>query len=170
VGESLEWIQCKGCGRRHRWSPDVAGRVVECTCGSAIEMPEGPASGPLSDPEATLIEDVDSPTASAPDLSELGLDDLAEDLRQARKRTLIGASARRAEKRLIWATVLWLVGIGVFIHALLVQWDAYIIASALITPFTTIFFLRAKRQWQRGRRFMTALSDSLERFDQEHGP
>ncbi len=165
--QALEWIQCKGCGRRHRWSVELAGRVVECSCGYAVEMPEGPDGDAGFDASDTIIEDVDSPTASAPDLSEMGLDDLTADMLSASSRNLIGASARRAEVRMVWATVFLLLGIAVLIHAVFVQWREYIIAASILMPIALVMFFKCKSTWQRGRSFMRSLRETLERFDPE---
>lgn len=66
----IEWFQCKGCGRRHRWQADLAGKEVECACGDwvACPIPEGVRINPnrrltidALDGPLSMDEDLDAP-------------------------------------------------------------------------------------------------------------
>lgn len=175
--EAIEWIQCKGCGRRHRWTAERAGQMFECDCGRRVYCPEGASADVQPGPADTLVEDVDSPTATAPDIEGLDLEALtAGSLRRVIK-PLAGIEARRAERSLILWSLALVVGVAMVIHAvvlfdqietdLLVQ--IYTGLAVVITPVALWRFLKAKKRWQRGRGFLESLRQSLERFDHEHG-
>lgn len=65
----LEWVQCKKCGRRHRWKAELAGSCIRCGCGTDVPVPtldnesasEGTAGGTAAgsgafDPDDTLVD------------------------------------------------------------------------------------------------------------------
>lgn len=45
VASVLEWVQCKSCGRRHRWKAELVGTDIVCSCGGKIPVPSVDQSG-----------------------------------------------------------------------------------------------------------------------------
>lgn len=41
----LEWVQCKSCGRRHRWKADLVGTDLACSCGGKVPVPSVEQAG-----------------------------------------------------------------------------------------------------------------------------
>jgi hypothetical protein len=59
VASVLEWIQCKTCGRRHRWKAELVGTDLACSCGAKVPVPSvdpGATGSGAFDPEDTLVD------------------------------------------------------------------------------------------------------------------
>lgn len=161
--EAVEWIQCKQCGRRQRWIAEMAGKTGQCSCGAPLHYPRGvdlnePAArssaGSFSD---TIVEAADSPSARSP---YEALDPEYFDI-EARAALPPTIEERRSTKSFYTWTFGMLFGLSMLIHAIITQWQVYIIIAALVVPITFWKFFRAKRRWQKGRSFSEALSRSL---------
>lgn len=161
--EALEWIQCKKCGRRHRWVAELAGKAIACRCGEKVPVPAGagftePAARTgINEFSDTIVEAADSPSARAP-YEALDNDLYAIESAVASAPTL---EERRATTRFYIWTGAMLFGLSMLIHALITQWQVYIILAAVAVPITFWGFFRAKRRWQKGRSFSEALARSL---------
>ncbi len=127
--------------------------MMTCPQGLGVNGGAG-ASESFSD---TIVEAADSPTARAPyealdpEIFEVGgevsLPPTIEEVRATRA-------------FFIW-TFGMLFGLSMLIHAIITQWQVYIIIAALVVPITFWKFFRAKRRWQKGRSFSAALARSL---------
>lgn len=161
--EAVEWIQCNKCGRRQRWIAEMAGKTGQCSCGAPLLYPRGidlnePAArssaGSFSD---TIVEAADSPSARSP-YESLDPEYFEVEAGAALPPTI---EERRATKSFYIWFVGMLVGLSMLIHALITQWQVYIIIAAITVPITFVKFFFAKRRWQKGRSFSEALSRSL---------
>lgn len=169
----LEWFQCKKCGRRRRWTADIAGKTVTCACGMEIVCPVGAGldesslrsstgvTGVLSD---TLVEDVDaassSVAASHDTLRRIGVTEVEI------KRKLMTPQERVATKQFFVWSGMALLGFAMVVHVgfLAQYWPKfwwYTAAAVLIAPLSFWKFHKARRRWQKGRPFMESLSHSL---------
>lgn len=169
MAEALEWIQCKKCGRRHRWTAELAGRTFPCRCGTSIVCPDGPAvtsagtmSGTRLPPDAsfsdTIVESVDSPTARSPELGTIDAFQTQMMDEFASVRTI--EDIKSTNKFFIWGG-LFLVGLSLLIHAVITQWPIYIGLTVVFTPLFFWKFYKAKKRWQKGRPFWQTLMRSL---------
>lgn len=163
--EALEWFQCRGCGRRQRWRADIAGKTVLCSCGTELLCPEGAKLTDTIGGGDTIIEDVDSPTAVSPSVdggdvrSQLARE--AESAPRAALSPAQAAMAKRASTRFLIWTVLMLVGLSLAIHAVITQWPIYIGLTLAFFPVSLWQFVKAKRRFQRGRRFWDSVGEAL---------
>ena len=78
--ETIEWVQCRSCGRRYRWTADIAGCELECACGSTFNAPRlGESDDPAAASNAARRSHADatmagtSPPADAPDRDDPGV-------------------------------------------------------------------------------------------------
>ncbi|MBL8745499.1 MAG: hypothetical protein JNK58_03990 [Phycisphaerae bacterium] len=163
MAEAVEWVQCKKCGRRQRWAAELAGKTIRCGCGSPILCPRGvdvnePAARTGADTFSdTIVEAADSESARSP------YEALDREYFEIQATTALPPTMeeRRANKSFFIWFLLMLFGLSMLIHALITQWQVYIILAALFVPITFWKFFRAKRRWQKGRSISEALSRSL---------
>lgn len=173
--EALEWVQCNGCGRRHRWTAERAGTKFACGCGHQVYCPEGASSDQSLGLSDTMLEDIDSPTAAAPDAADFGFELPSVKSPKAAYKPLIGAEALRAERSMIVWSVWLFVGLFMVVHAIILYEQVktnllvqiYTGLAVLIFPLALFKWNRARRRWQRGGKFIEALHASLRRFDSE---
>ncbi|MDX2114413.1 MAG: hypothetical protein SFZ24_02165 [Planctomycetota bacterium] len=170
MAQALEWFQCPSCGRRQRWTAEIAGRLVACSCGKEILCPKGLAigesvaaadrvalSGSFTD---TLVESVDDASAVDPlggfDTMQgrLGVDLTGDEAPP----TVEELRARKSF--LVWGGLM-LLGLSMLIHALITQWPVYIVLAVLLFPLSAFKFNSARRRFQRGRKFGTAVIRAL---------
>lgn len=161
--EALEWFQCKKCGRRQRWVAELAGKTFKCSCGSPVTCPKGvdmsePAQarntdGSFSD---TMFEETGESTHSP--YETLDPEIFSIEAEAAAPPTL--EEVRATKSFYVW-TAGMLFGLAMLIHAFITQWTAYIVLASIAVPITFWKFYRAKRRWQKGRSFSTALTRSL---------
>ncbi len=164
--QTLEWFQCKTCGRRHRWSADIAGTQVECACGAMVLCPEldvfdePDADQTVMDPMAGVVPRPAGEGASDRFPSELVLEDAEAGPALQRKRGsgFLGMTPFQE-------TVFWLVGAAVgftlVVHALIVQSLIYIVLTVVWTPFSFVKFWLVKRRWQGNRGLIRAFEEEL---------
>jgi hypothetical protein len=168
VADLLEWFQCKSCGRRFRWSADIAGTQIRCNCGTPVSCPELDGfSDASASAGGTVIETVDSPTAMSPGDSVLGeqfeLPDSGETAeRVAIKHKNTGAFGLTTNGQCLMWFILSLIAIGLIIHAVITTFWWYITAAAIFAPIAFIKFHFVSRRWRRNRSWMTALKHTLE--------
>lgn len=161
--EAVEWVQCKKCGRRQRWIAELAGKTIQCGCGTDIDCPRGidlnePAARSGADTFSdTIIEAADAVSARSP------YEALDREYFEIQATTALPPTLeeRRATKGFYIWTFGMLFGLSMLIHAIITQWQVYIIIAAIAVPITFWKFFRAKRRWQKGRSFSEALSRSL---------
>lgn len=165
--QTLEWFQCKGCGRRHRWQADIAGTEITCSCGKAVFCPEldvfgdSDGSDTLPDPSASIIY---APAGESSDhfpgeiISIEG--ESAGGLQLQRKRAggLFGMGA--------WGeAVFWTLGAAVgftlLVHALIVQWPVYIALTVVWAPFSFWKCYQKVKRWQGNRSLLRALEEQF---------
>jgi len=165
VSEFVEWVQCKSCGRRHRWQAEIAGRQIRCDCGSRVFIPEVDVSGEQADPDATIVETVDSPTAVSPGVGEqidvdiFGGSDSAGAMRRMKGSGLFGLGAF-GEVLVFFCFAL--VGFVLFVHAVIVQTVWYIVLTVLITPVAFWKFNKKRKSWQGNRSLSRALRETID--------
>ena len=161
----VEWVQCKGCGRRHRWQAETAGTHIACDCGSRVFIPEVDVSGEQTDPDATIIETVDSPTAIAPgsngdvDGTVFGDDADLGSLRRAKSSGFLGMGPFG---EVIFFFCFAVLGFSFLAHAVIVQKIWYIALTVAITPVSFWKFNQKRKAWQGNRSFGRAMQESLE--------
>lgn len=186
MAEALEWVQCKGCGRRHRWRAEIAGQEISCACGKVVPVPEGPTSnlsaagrtalgqratksGSISD---TFVEDAESAANYTPDLYEAP--PIPEEWERAsasaalapgQPRPLTPMERKAANQFLIW-TLASLFSLAMVVHVIFLAqyWPKfwwYTAAAVIAGPVSLLKFSKAKRRWQQGRPFWTALMHTL---------
>jgi hypothetical protein len=186
MAEALEWIQCKGCGRRHRWRAEIAGQEISCTCGKPVPVPEGPTSslssagrtavgqratksGSISD---TFVEDAESAANYTPDLYEAP--PIPEEWERAsasaalapgQPRPLTPMERKAANQFLVW-TLAALFSLAMVVHVIFLAqyWPKfwwYTAAAVIAGPVSLFKFSKAKRRWQQGRPFWSALMHTL---------
>lgn len=94
----LEWVQCSGCGRRHRWKAELVGKAIDCACGKAVPVP-APAATPGDsggfDPDDTLVDPSLSNEHAAISEAPPKLGDDMELEEDAKARTASGTAAGR---------------------------------------------------------------------------
>lgn len=171
MGNALEWFQCKKCGRRHRWTAEIAGTSITCHCGTPVSCPRG-ASAPASTSSGnsvagrsaqsfsdTVIEDTESPSALSPfdvfDRPEIQVSAVEEV-----DRALSLEEITSARRFFVWFGMM-LFGLTMLIHALITQFWWYITLAVIFAPVSFWMFHKARRRWQRGRPFFQALVRSL---------
>lgn len=165
----LEWFQCKKCGRRQRWTADIAGKEITCRCGAQLICPDGPmlddsslrtATGVLSD---TLVEDVEAAAASAEMDSTETLRRVGVEQAEVKHRLMTPQEREATKKAVIWL-VIALIGLSVIVYAVFLMpyrnWWTTTIAIAF-GAFTLWKFNKARLRWQKGRSIMDSLSQSL---------
>jgi hypothetical protein len=156
MAETLEWFQCKACGRRHRWKADIAGTEIPCACGSLAFCPEVEI---FSDADAsdTVVEPMPAAPAGPPHrfAAELGVE------APAPPRTYRGRGLSPFTKALLWSIGAAL-GFILIIHAVIVQWWGYIILTVLWTPFSFWKFLKARKRWQGNRSLKRAFLEQVD--------
>jgi hypothetical protein len=166
VVQTLEWFQCKSCGRRHRWSADIAGSEVECQCGQMVLCPELDVFD-HPDPEGTVLDPMAGVVTPRPAgegeadrfPTELVLEgDEAPALQRKRGTGFLGMT-------MFQETLFWMIGAAVgfslVVHAIVVQWPVYIVLTVLWTPFSFVKFWKVKGRWQGNRGFMRAFEEEL---------
>jgi len=156
--ETLEWFQCKGCGRRHRWQADIAGTEVECSCGATVLCPEVEVFKE-PDPEDTVAD----PGASGAHRSRIGRaaagpQEVATDV--VAPRTYRGGGLSPFMKALLWS-IGAAVGFILIIHALIVQTWWYIALTVIWTPISFAKFLKARKKWQGNRSLKRAFLEQV---------
>ncbi len=164
MAQAIEWFQCKKCGRRQRWSIEIAGRDVPCACGATVRCPEGPRLGGLDAADtqvefaASMPASVDPAGAADPRFADLqrGASEAEEYLSPAERER-----RRLAGKRFLIWTIMMLIGLALLIHAIITQWRIYIALTVLFAPVSFWMFLKTKRAFQRGKGFWTAVGESL---------
>lgn len=173
--EALEWVQCNGCGRRHRWTAERAGTKFACGCGHQIYCPEGASADQSLSLGDTMVEDIESPTAAAPVAEDFGFELPPVGSAKSAFKPLIGAEALRAERSMIIKSVWLFIGLFMVVHAIILYEQVqtnrlvqvYTGLAVLIFPLALFKWNRARRHWQRGGTFIEALHASLRRFDSE---
>lgn len=161
MAEVLEWFQCKGCGRRHRWRADIAGRNIQCSCGGTVLCPEVDVSDASRSPHDTLVETADSEDSAfgasfKAQPAAAGDDTYSPPVRMGRG--LFGLSV---QGEFVFWSVMALLGLSMLIHAIITQFWWYIALAVLIAPLSFWMFNRARRIWQGPRSFMKAVEQSL---------
>ena len=159
--ETLEWFQCKTCGRRHRWSADIAGTEVDCACGEAVVCPEvefqadGDASDTVMDPGSTGGRRA-AAARRAPDAAvefDAGAPPVAP-------RTYRGSGLSPFTRALLWS-IGAAIGFMLIVHAVIVQSWVYIALTVLWTPFSFLMFLKARKKWQGNRSLKRAFLEQV---------
>lgn len=164
MSDFIEWVQCKGCGRRHRWQAELAGTHIKCDCGQRVFIPEVDVSGEQGDPDATIVETVDSPTAVSPgaggdiDADVFGVDDISG--LQRKKGAGVFGLGPFGEVILFFCFAL--VGFILLAHALIVQMWWYIVLTVVFTPVSFWKFNLKRKVWQGNRSFSRALQESID--------
>ncbi len=157
--ETLEWFQCKTCGRRHRWQADIAGTEIECACGAMVECPEVEtfADPDPADPADTVADPVFSGgrRAARREPVESGTVETS-----APPRTVRGQGMTPFTKALLWS-IGAAVGFVLIIHAVIVQTWWYIALTVLWTPFSFWKFLKARKKWQGNRSLKRAFLEQV---------
>lgn len=159
--ETLEWFQCKGCGRRHRWSADIAGTELECSCGQAVACPEvefiadGDASDTVLDPGSTAGRR--AAAGRGPARAEAEFDVAAA---PAAPRTYRGGGLSPFTRALLWS-IGAAFGFMLIVHAVIVQSWVYIALTVLWTPFSFMKFLQARKKWQGNRSLKRAFLEQV---------
>jgi hypothetical protein len=62
--DAQQGVACPACGKRHRWEPPLARRLVRCDCGQVMRMPAEADGLALLDPGP--VADVAAPAAPVP--------------------------------------------------------------------------------------------------------
>ena len=157
--ETLEWFQCKACGRRHRWRADIAGTEIVCTCGASAFCPEVEvfADADASDTIAGGAAEAGGP-ARALRRADAGAE--IEGPAQA-PRTYKGSGLSPFAKALLWSFGAAL-GFTLLIHALVVQTWWYIALTVLWTPYSFLRFVKARRRWQGNRSLKRAFLEQVD--------
>jgi len=159
--ETLEWFQCKACGRRHRWQADIAGTEIECHCGKPVLCPalevfsepdpadtamdpgasrglRGAKAGPIRRMEGEF--DVEAPVAAP--------------------RTYRGSGLSPFAKALLWS-IGAAIGFVLLMHAVIVQLWWYIALTVIWTPLSFWKFLKARKRWQGNRSLKRAFLEQV---------
>lgn len=166
MAQVLEWFQCKKCGRRQRWTADIAGKDVTCSCGNTLRCPlgaglDGSHTGApvLSD---TLVEDVEAASAAQPAQGDW-LKTIGVEHTEVRSRLMTPQERQNAKQMIVW-TLLAAAGLLMFVHAVFVMpyLNKYYVGVAIVLSLGSFWkFHVARRRWQKGRGFMRALQESL---------
>jgi len=165
VSSVIEWVQCKNCGRRHRWQAEHAGTHIACSCDHRVFIPEVDIAGGQTDPDATIIETVDSPTAASPrtdddiDASVFGGTGELGAMRRSKGSGVFGLDAFG---EVILYFVFAIIGFSLLAHALIVQTIWYIVLAVLFTPVAFYKFNLKRRAWQGNRSLSRALKETLD--------
>jgi len=171
LAQVLEWIQCKACGRRHRWRAEVAGTQIVCSCGKMVDVPELQAFEATAGPDDTMAAMGASRHGSAvldarsAEMEPQGDIDLqlegaapAASLRHTRVRGLFGMSA--FGEFLFWG-VMAAIGFTAIVFAAIVVEVYYIAAAVLWGPISFWKLRKAQRRWQGNRSFSRAVEDTI---------
>ncbi len=166
MAETLEWFQCKGCGRRHRWQADIAGTEIDCQCGAAVLCPEVEVFAG-EDPSDTVVDPSSSAVMRARRSQSGGQSPASGGagayVAPAAPRTVRMGGLTPFMKALLWS-IGAAVGFILLVHALVVQTWWYIALTVLWTPFSFMRFLKARKKWQGNRSLKRAF---LEQMDAE---
>lgn len=172
LAQTLEWFQCKGCGRRHRWQADIAGAEIECSCGKTVFCPELDVFGDVDSPSDTVVSRTGAPVMGP---AGLGSDhfpaefvpiegeaydpDAAPSYQRKRAGGLFGMGP-------FGETVFWLVGAAVgftlIVHAIVLQWPIYIALTVIWTPLSFWKFHKKLKRWQGNRSLLRAFEEEFE--------
>ena len=159
--ETLEWFQCKSCGRRHRWQADVAGTEVKCQCGVMVLCPEVEVFAP-GDPSDTVADPASSGVLRARGTrAASGGADTFEAAPAAAPRTVRGGGLTPFTKALLWS-IGAAIGFVLFVHAVVVQTWWYIGLTVIWTPFSFLKFLKARKRWQGNRSLKRAFLEQVD--------
>ena len=168
MSEFVEWVQCKGCGRRHRWQAEIAGTHIKCQCGGRVFIPEVDVSGEQGDPDATIVETVDSPTAVAPGAGgDIDSDAFGGSVEmgglQRKKGGAVFGLGPFGEVILFFCFAV--VGFSLIAHAIIVQTIWYIALTVVVTPVAFWKFNQKRKVWQGNRSFGRALQETIDTDD-----
>jgi len=129
-----------------------------------VFVPEVDLAGEQTDPDATIIETVDSPSAISPGAGG-DLDDSVfsgdPDLGSLRRVKGSGVFGLDAFGEFILFGVFAVIGFSLLAHALIVQTIWYIVLTVLITPIAFWKFNKKRRAWQGNRSIGRAFQESL---------
>lgn len=166
MSDIVEWVQCKNCGRRHRWQAETAGTNIACDCGDRVFMPEVDIAGEQTDPDATIIETVDSPTAVAPG-SEDDLDSTVFGKASSASRNYYAKGVFGLDPfgEVILFFIFAIVGFSLLVHAVVVQTIWYIVLTVLFTPWAFYKFNLKRKKWQGNRSLSRAFQETIDAGD-----
>jgi hypothetical protein len=164
--QTLEWFQCKACGRRHRWQADIAGTEVQCQCGKLVFCPEldvfadPDSSDTLPDAVESLSQSPGADDALAPGetLEIEGESDPSLQLRRMKSGGLFGLG--RFGEAVLW-TVGAAVGFALLVHALIVQWPIYIALTVVWAPISFLMCWKKIKRWQGNRSLVRAFEEEF---------
>lgn len=165
--QTLEWFQCKGCGRRHRWQADIAGSQVQCSCGSSVFCPEldvfgdSDSSDTLADPSASIIYAPAGEASTHFPGEVMALEGEASQALQLRRMKAGGLFGMGPFGEVVFWTVGAAVGFTVLVHALIVQWPVYIALAVVWAPISFAKCWKKIKRWQGNRSFMRALEEQF---------
>ncbi len=187
----VEWVQCKKCGRRHRWVAELAGTTIRCGCGGTVAIPAlepDLADTGKFDPNETLVDpsltnEAAAITAAPPKLGDdLEIEDEpSKGGSVAGRKAKVGASPSvgvygdtpiimRGHRGLFGMSrgqevVFWggmvAVAFAMVVHALIVQTWWYITLSVVLVPIALWKFIPARRMWQGNRSFKRAWAETF---------
>jgi len=156
VSETLEWFQCKGCGRRHRWQADIAGSEIACPCGATVTCPEVETFAD-PDPADTVAE----ASLSGARRAVRGPSAASEALvAPAAPRTVRGQGLTPFTKALLWS-IGAAIGFALLMHAIIVQLWWYIALTVVWTPLSFWKFIKARKRWQGNRSLKRAFLEQV---------
>lgn len=166
MAQVLEWFQCKACGRRHRWKAEIAGTEIECACGEGVLCPALDVASDPSDGSGTGV----APSAAAPADADALPDEVialegeegAGEIRYQRKRGAGLFGMGRFGEMVFWM-VGAAIGFALLVHAIVLQWPAYVVATVIWAPISFWMARRKLKRWQGNRSLVRAIEEEFDR-------
>lgn len=177
MAQVLEWIQCRSCGRRHRWRADIAGTQIVCACGKMVDVPElqafsqSQAEGPGQSLDDTMTESgalgSRSPVLEARDAELPVRGDIDFQLEGARPavvtrgtkvRGLLGMGA--TAEFIFWGVMAAIGFTAIVFAAIVVEWY-YIVLAVVWGPISFWKLRKSQRRWQGNRSFSKAFEETI---------
>jgi len=136
-----------------------------CSCDHRVFIPEVDVAGEQADPDATIIETVDSPTAVSPG-ADGDIDDTmfggSGDLGSIRRVRGSGIFGLDAFGEAILYFIFAVIGFSLLVHAVVVQTWWYITLAVLFTPVAFYKFNLKRKIWQGNRSISRAFRETID--------
>ena len=168
--QTLEWFQCKACGRRHRWQADIAGTEVQCSCGKLVFCPEldvfaDPAdsagSDTLPDPLASIVYAPAGAGSSHFPGEFIPVEGGSGDGVRLQRKRAGGLFGLGAFGEAVFWTVGAAIGFALLVHALIVQWPVYIALTVVWAPISFWKCRKSVKRWQGNRSLVRAFEEQF---------
>lgn len=167
MAQTLEWFQCRACGRRHRWQADIAGTEIQCQCGKLVFCPEldvfaeADSSDTLPDPSSSIIYAPAGEKSSHFPGEVLSVEGESDEGLQLRRMKAGGLFGMGPFGEAVFWTVGAAVGFALLVHALIVQWPVYIALTVVWAPFSFWKCYKKVKRWQGNRPLSRAFVEQI---------